>query len=380
MRVALIIDSLGVGGAERSMQEMLAPMMELGVEPHVVVFHDRRLGVKDLVGCPVHVVPEGRRRLRRIRGVRRILKQIQPDLVHTTLFEADVFGRLSTLGLKVPVVTSLVNMPYEAARLEADRKVTAGKVAAARTIEALTGHLTVTRYHAITRAVRDSYVQHFGIDPHEVDVVYRGRNEQRLGRRSEERKQAVRASLGVPADRRVVLTAGRQEFQKGQIHLVRAFSRSATPNMELWLAGREGHASEEIFREVDASPARERIRLLGHRDDLPELMNGADLFVLPSLWEGLGGVVLEAMALELPIIASSIPPIREVSQDGACMQLVEPADEDALTAALASYDPDAGAELARAARARFEAAFTLESVTRGMVDCFERARQEHQGR
>lgn len=379
MRVAFIIDSLGVGGAERSMQEMLAPMAAEGVEPHVVVFHQRRLGVSKLVDFPVHVVKEGRRRARRVRSARRILKSIQPDLVHTTLFESDIHGRLATLGLNVPVVTSLVNMPYESARLAADRKVTAYKLAAARNLEAFTGHLTVTRYHAITEAVRDSYVHHFGLDPDRVDVVYRGRSRERLGSRSPERRAAIRGSLRVDPDKRVFLTAGRQEFQKGQTHLVAAFAKLDDPGSELWIAGREGHASEDLYRQIAATGMSERIRILGHRNDLPELMCGADAFVLPSLWEGLGGVVLEAMALDLPIISSALPPIRELSEEGDCMALVPAADPEALAQALREMDPDSDAVQRRARRAaeRFESTFRLDTVSRQMVECFRKAVADH---
>lgn len=376
-RVLFVMDTLGAGGAERSLQEMLPLFEEHGIDVHVACFHRRSVGVEHLVfgRHKVHMLDEGGR-AEQIWRLRQILREQSIDLVHTTLFEADVYGRTATAGTGIPVVTSLVNMPYESARLRNDAHVNRLKLAAARGLEAVTGHLFATHYHAITHAVKEAAARAFLIPRRKITVVYRGRDQSRLGRRSDERRQKARQALGVPPDRFVILTVGRQEYQKGQTYLVEAFARAETDNAELWIAGREGNATPALQAAIARSRLAERIRCLGHREDVPDLMCAADLFVLPSLWEGLGGVLIEAMALEVPIVASDLPPVREVCEDGASGHLVPAENAAALAEAIDRLraGPDARARLARAGRRRFEASFTLERSAEGMVRIFERAR------
>lgn len=377
MKVLFVMDTLGAGGAERSLQEMLPLFERGGVDVHVACFHRRKVGVEHLVfgRHEVHVLEE-RGRLRQMARLRRIVRDQSFDLVHTTLFEADVYGRPAIAGLGIPVVTSLVNMPYEPARLRSDAHVNRLKLSAARGLEAITGHLFADHYHAITHAVKDSAATSFLIPPRKITVVYRGRDQARLGRRTPERRRRARAALGVPDDRFVVLTVGRQEFQKGQTHLVEAFAQTDQNDTEVWIAGREGNATPALTASIERSGVAGRIRRLGHREDVPELMCAADLFVLPSLWEGLGGVLIEAMALELPIVASDLPPVREVCEDGSCGRLVPAGDPRAMAAAIGEMRDrrEERRRLAEAGRRRFETTFTLERSAAGMMRIFERAR------
>jgi glycosyltransferase involved in cell wall biosynthesis len=97
--------------------------------------------------------------------------------------------------------------------------------------------------------------------------------------------------------------------------------------------------------------------------------------VVPSRWEGFGSVLLEAMALEAPVVASDLPAIREVVADGATALLVPPEQPVALAAAVAATlaDPASAAERARRARERFRERFTIDRVADGMVEFYRRA-------
>jgi glycosyltransferase involved in cell wall biosynthesis len=104
-----------------------------------------------------------------------------------------------------------------------------------------------------------------------------------------------------------------------------------------------------------------------------ELLCAADVFVVPSRWEGFGSVLLEAMALEAPIVASDLPAVREVVGDDA--PLVPPDRPDALAAAVTATlaDPDGAARRAARARERFLATFTIDRVADGMAGFYRRA-------
>jgi len=380
MKALFIVDTLGAGGAERSLQELLPLFRARGVDPIVACFHTREEGVERLVlrEHDVRILP-GRNRLAKMRALRELAKTERVELAHTTLFEADVFGRSALGGCKVPIVTSLVNMPYEPVRLANDPNVDRKRLALARALEIATGRLFADHFHAITQAVKDSAVERLWIPPQKITVVHRGRDAVRLGRRSPERRERARRELGVAADAFVILNVARQEFQKGQRHLIEAFARmrQEQPKAELLIAGRTGNASKSL---ADAArTAGPGLRFLGHRDDVPELMAAADVFVLPSLWEGLGGVLIEAMALELPIVASDLPPTREVLADGARGLLVAAGNDAGLAQALARLGRDRalGEGLSRAGRRAFEQDFTIEASAERLLGVFERTLSRH---
>jgi glycosyltransferase involved in cell wall biosynthesis len=111
------------------------------------------------------------------------------------------------------------------------------------------------------------------------------------------------------------------------------------------------------------------VRFLGHRKDVPEVLAAGDVFVFPSLYEGFGGALLEAMALGLPIVASDIPAVREVVDDGANAILVPPGDAPALASAIDGLLDDTGRRQAFGARGRtmFCERFVLDRVAEQML-------------
>lgn len=378
MKTLFLVDTLGGGGAERSLQELLPVMENCGVKPLVACFHRRGQGVEKLVAERFEVrFLEDTRRLSQMAQLRRLLVQEQVELMHTTLFEADVFGRTAAIGSGVPVVTSLVNMPYEPSRLVYDKNVNRAKLLIARSLEIASGRLGADHFHAISQAVKQAAVNRLLVPPEKISVVHRGRDPARLGRKTLERRQSVRRQLGIANDSPLILSAARQEFQKGQRFLVEALARCADPNALLVIAGRKGSASSELARV--SAPLGKRVIFLDHRDDVPDLMAAADIFALPSLWEGLGCVLIEAMALELPIIASDLSPVREVTDPANAARLVPPGDTAALAAGINAMLREPEVEQARALRARqlFEERYTIEQSGRSLYDVFTLTHQRH---
>jgi len=104
-------------------------------------------------------------------------------------------------------------------------------------------------------------------------------------------------------------------------------------------------------------------------------MAAADAFALPSLWEGLGCVLIEALALELPIVASDLEPVREVVTRDVTALLAAPGSSEALASALLDLakEPARRERLARAGRLAFEHSFTLQQSARGMLGIFQQA-------
>jgi glycosyltransferase involved in cell wall biosynthesis len=150
---------------------------------------------------------------------------------------------------------------------------------------------------------------------------------------------------------------------------------TALPQARLAVAGHEGRQSGALYELRDRLGLAETVRFLGARTDVPELLCAADLFVFPSRWEGLSVAVLEAMALEAPIVASDIPPVREAVGGGAGAVLVPRERPELLARAVlgAVADPQGCAARAAASRRRFLDTYTSDLMADGMVQFYERA-------
>lgn len=375
MRVASLIDSLAPGGAERSLATLAPELRARGVDIEVAYLgRDATLApLFESTGTPVRAL-DGRGRLDNVRRVRRWLRTVAPDVVHTTLYEADQAGRIAASSLRLPVVSSLVNLAYGEEQLT-DPRLKPWKVRAAQTLDRLTAR-RVRRFHAITATVADTMAARLRVPRHLIEVIPRGRPAAGLGTRTVARREAARARLGIDFEVPLVVAAARHEHQKGLDRLVEAAPRLGReiPGIRVMIAGRRGNASADLEHRIRDLGLDGAVELLGHRDDVPDLLVAADVFVLPSRWEGLGSVLLEAMALEVPIVASDLPAVREVVDDASALLVSEPTGERLAGAVAATLaDPGTAAARASTARARFLDEFEIARVADATVAFYERA-------
>lgn len=371
MKVVFLIDSLGAGGAERSLALLAPEIARSGVEVGFLTLYSAKQGFEDEVrdqGIPAETL-EVRRFPCRVREARRYLRLQRPDIVHTAMFAADQVGRIAAIGLDVKVISSLVNVPRSPDRMS----VSPWKVRVVNAVDACTAHLMVDRFQAVTSGVAELYTKAYRLDPQSVGVVERGRSIALLGERTEARRRLARQALGIPADGDVIIAAGRQEHQKAHVDLIRAMNLLVPrhPDIHLLIAGREGSASDAIqslMREISPDVA-ERVHLLGHRSDVADLLVAADVMALPSLFEGTAGIALEAMALRTPIVSTTLEGMQGILVDGENSLLVPTRDPEALAAAITTMlsDRELGARLAASAYHTFVERFTLEAAAERMV-------------
>jgi len=140
------------------------------------------------------------------------------------------------------------------------------------------------------------------------------------------------------------------------------------------IAGREGNATSAIRDAIERTGMRDAVMLLGDRSDVADLLCGADVFVLPSYREGMPGAVIEAIAMEVPVVASDIPQVREVTADRAAL-LVTPGDVEGFAAAITRCVDDLVATAARvtAGYERFTTRFTVQRTAAMMVEFYDNA-------
>ncbi len=373
MKLLFVINSFGAGGAERSLVELLPRFRSQGTTPIVACLDRSDVGFEDEVaagGFDVRFLAASSR-LGQIRDLRKVIKREQPSLVYTSLFDADLAGRIACIGIDVPVMSLLANTAYDAARLD-DPGVNANKLKIVKAVDGFTARHLTDHFHAVSQAVKDSTVETLGVERDRITVVYRGRDETRLGVPEPERRARTRTGLGIDDRTEMLITVGRQEYQKGHVHLVQAFSEVVRkrPDARLYIVGRDGHAAARIGGLIDELGVQDSVVRLGHRSDVPDLLAAADVFVFPSVYEGLGGALIEALGLGLPVVVSDLPALREVVIEGENGLVVPPADPDALTAALLELldDPQRRSRFGRRGRQIFEQSFRAEDAAQRLFD------------
>ncbi len=180
-------------------------------------------------------------------------------------------------------------------------------------------------------------------------------------------RDALRRDMGAPPGATIALFASRLEDQKDVPTLLDAFARLAArlPTLHLAIAG-QGSRAAELQARVDALGLAARIRFLGVRLDVPDLLRAADCFVLSSTWEGLPMVILEALGAGCPILATAVGGVPTAVRDGETGLLVAPRDPGAFAGALERLVGDAAlrARLASAGQRLFAERFSAHAMAR----------------
>ena len=211
---------------------------------------------------------------------------------------------------------------------------------------------TATRVLADSDATRKDLLRYYGIPAERIVVVYPGRDETLTPVKDPQTLNAVHARYGLNAP--YFLYVGTLHPRKNLVRLVNAFADLASAkratsestdgraNTKLVLAGQKGWLYEEIFAQVRRLGLENRVMFTGYVPDadLPGLLSGALAFVFPSLYEGFGLPVLEAMACGTPVICSNVSSLPEVGGDAALQ--IDPLDTEALAEAMHQVLTDEG--------------------------------------
>ena len=230
------------------------------------------------------------------------------------------------------------------------------------------------RVIAVSQATADETVRLLGVPAERIDVVPNGVHHAHLHTLPAFQVQAFRQAKGLPE--RFVLFLGTLEPRKNLTTLVQAFARTqaARHGVKLVIAGGKGWYYQEIFASVERFGLEDAVLFPGFVPDaeLPLWYNTATVFVYPSLYEGFGLPLLEAMACGTPVIGADTSCIPEVVGDAGL--LIPPHDAAALADGLERLlaDADLRADLSQRGRA-LSAAYTWEAAASATVDSYRRA-------
>jgi glycosyltransferase involved in cell wall biosynthesis len=358
----------GIGGAERHLLSLLPALQRTGLQIGMVVIAsdqaDRFISPLRRSGVDVDVLdaPSKDLSIRLARDLTASIRRLHPDIVHTHLIHADLYGQAAARRLGVRGVASIHSVhdfyrrhPYRfAAKI--------GGHLASRTI-------AISRYAAefivgagIVRSDRARIV-HYGIDPESWLL-------------SADQRRRARNELGLDEGDVVVGMASRLIAGKGHEDAIRATGLAAESDLRIRLviAG-EGPMRESLEAAARAVPG-DRIKFVGFVDDVTRLMNAVDIVCFPtqpSLGEGFGLAALEAMAAARPVVASAVASLPEIVDDGRTGVLVPPQQVGLLADAFLrlAADPAERERMGVAARVRAESTFSIDAMVRGTSDVYE---------
>jgi len=280
-----------------------------------------------------------------------LIKKYKPDIIHTHLFQAELFTRIAMVFIKTPIfITTYHSMEEFLTKL----------------FWALVARWNINKADqviVISDAVRDYLVRHTGI--REVDKIKRiyygldkGRNETAVD---------IRVKYGIGENDPIIGMVARYAPQKGHVYLLEAMTKvfEVVPNAKLYLAGHDEKKIKELLEGRAKDLGIEKKVIFGDfHPNVLLLMKQFDIFTLSSLWEGFGLVLLEAMSVRKPIVATNVGPIPEVVIDGETGYLVPPKNAELLAEKiiyLLRHKKEAH-EMGRAGRKRLEEYFTMKKM------------------
>lgn len=348
----MMIESVGLGGAEMVVAQLAEALRERGhrVEPVVPEGREGWL-VDELEANGFNCHRYDLRRAVDLGFSARLanqLKALKVDVVHSHEFVMAVYGAAAANRIEVP---HIITMHGNQGMTDRFRRRAALRWAFRRSQATI----------AVSNDTRKHLESSLGLRPGIVEVIPNGIPE-RVGNR-----EALRAALSIRADEVLLLSVGSLTPRKAHTVLIEALAqldaRGEALPWRLAIVG-EGPERTAIEEKIKEAGFEQRVHMLGKRTDVHDLQAAADIFVLPSLWEGLPLAILEGMFGGNPIIASNISGIPEAVEHGKHGLLTPPGDAAALADAIGTLvrDPIARSRMADAAQQSARSRFTIDAM------------------
>ena len=250
----------------------------------------------------------------------RLVKDNSIDVVHSHGYKSNFYGFLASLGLNIKRIATCHNWLGKSKKMKFYEKL---------------DKLLLSKFDKVV-VVSDALkkdVLRSGIFEEKVVVIDNGIDIDKFKVISD--KLQVKKTLGIREEGYVVGTVGRLTEEKGHIYLIEAFRKVITKfsNAKLLIVG-DGPLREDLELAVSSMKLKEKVVFAGMREDIPEMLNIMDMFVLPSLTEGMPMALLEAMASQTPIIATKVGAIPKIIDNGHSGLLIDPNDVIQLSRAI----------------------------------------------
>jgi glycosyltransferase involved in cell wall biosynthesis len=381
LRVVHVIDSLaGSGGAENRLVEEVVALQPRCEQLVVRLYEDDFLEDRlKSAGVPVQVL--GFRSGRAARTwplaalrLRAVIRRWCPHVVQTSLFNGNLVGQLAAASLGIPVVSTFNHTGERQLHRELRTGAASRKARAMQRVGRWAERRGDVHYRAVGEYARLTNCEWRGLGLDQATVVHRG------VRIPPVRPDRVdRAAFGLASGAPLFVNVARRVPEKAQHLLVAAFARvrAELPDAQLAIAGAAGSADGVVRAAIAEAGLGDVVHLLGFRSDVRQLVAAADVFAFSSLSEGSPGVVVEALALGVPVVAFAIPPVAELTDGDRHAWLAPVGSVDGLSRAmLDAYRAPDRVERTDAARDWAER-FAITEIADQLADLLEqRARRD----
>jgi len=346
--IAIFVDRYAPGGTQRQMLELIARIDRQRFKVHPVCFHTEGVWFERLasLGEPVALFPiHGFRQPRTISQLRAFAawcREKKIEVLQTCELYSNIFGLPGGALASVPVRLGSRRGFVEPPGLQRMQRASYGAA-----------HRVIANSHAAADRLRAE-----GVEDSKILVIPNGID-----------PDSFHPHRYSTEPRHIMMIACLREEKRIDV-LVRAIPRILTryPNAQLTLAG-DGTCRDALSTLVQELGVAKHVRFLGHRDDVPALLEQADVFVLPSRSEAFPNSIMEAMAAGVAVVASDVGGIPELVRDGETGRLVPPGNVEALSSALLDLlaNPRQMEEFGRAGRRTIEQTYSFDR----MVDQFQ---------
>ncbi|MCP4681810.1 MAG: glycosyltransferase family 4 protein [Desulfobacterales bacterium] len=294
--------------------------------------------------------------LRAFFSLRRLLIREKPAIVHTHTSKAGILGRWAAKTAGIPVI---IHTPHGHVFYGHFSNLIS-KIFLV--LEKITSPITDIIV-ALTETERKDYIKLKICAPDSILTIHSGVEIDKY-MAARVNIDEMKRSLGLDPQELIIGTVGWLLPVKGPMYLLKAMGLiwRSHPDTRLVFVGK-GDLEEELRGEVFRMGASDKVKFLGWRDDIPEIMQLIDIFVLPSMNEGMGRVLVEAMAAGKPIVASSVGGILDLVEHGRNGLLVEPGDVNGLSSAIKELltDKEMRKEMGKTGRA-MASDFSMEKM------------------
>ena len=380
-KILHLIETLGHGGAEHQLALAVTGLNRQKYESTVCHLYEPSHLRDPITDAGIEVIGLGLRRSKKnwpvaVQRLAQIVRKRDVDLIHTSLFEADLLGGLVGLVTGVPVIGTLCNIGGESVRLEDNPHLGAMKLHVSTKIWSIALRHLHRHSIAISHAVRDSAVRTFGLDASadRATVIYRAIHREPPNI-TKDAVEALRRELNITNETPILLHVGRLAPQKGQRYLLAAMPAVLrhNPRARLLIVG-EGWLRPTLVEQIKALGIESSVSLLGRREDVAALHQVSDIFVFPSLFEGLGVSLLEAANAGLACVTSNVGPLPEILEHEKSGLLVPAKDPSALADSIIALISDdlLRRRLGERAKESVREKFSRAAMISGMEDLYDR--------
>lgn len=331
-RILYLISSKGFFGAENVVLQLAKESVTFGIKPFIGVFKNlKNPNVEVAQNAKKYNLPteifdcKGKFDVETIFKIRHYIKDNNVSIIHSHGYKSNFYGLLASINMDTKRIATCHNWLGDSPKMKFYKWL---------------DKLLLNRFDkvVVVSDILKDEVLRSGIRKEKVEVIYNGIDIENFKLKNSDSQignSELRRELGIKEEEKVIGTVGRLTEEKGHIYLLKAAKKviAEFPNIKFLIVG-DGPLMKNLKFEVGSLKLENKVVFAGIRDDIPDMLGIMDVFVMPSLKEGMPMALLEAMAAGRPVIATNAGAIPKIIENDYSGILIEPKDEVKLSSTI----------------------------------------------